>query len=66
MADVQIEAVRMALGLTKETISKHARNNLDGALHDIEHMDGRADEISIRTIRRVIGQLYDAEKALQQ
>lgn len=46
------DRIREALGLTQPWREKHARYNLDGALIDIEHSDGRADEVCRRTIRR--------------
>lgn len=60
------DRIREALGLTQPWREKHARYNLDGALIDIEHSDGRADEVCRRTIRRVIRQLAEVEQILER
>jgi hypothetical protein len=59
-----LDALESALGLIEPARASHARHNLDGALIDIEHADGRADEVCRRTIRRVIGQLAEVERIL--
>jgi hypothetical protein len=63
MADVRDE-IRAALFPSD---IEHAADNLEGALYDIKHLRGMglpADEVCVRTIQRVIDQLYRAERAL--
>jgi len=61
MTDARIERIKKALGLTDETRKQDARQNLDRALIEIEHNDGRADTDCLRTISRVVGQLATVE-----
>ena len=63
-AGLMIARIRDTLGLSTLTIQAHARHNLGGALHDIEVSNGQADEVSQRTIRRVIVQLQRVEEIL--
>jgi hypothetical protein len=65
MDDATANHIREALGLTPPWREKHARHNLDGALIDIQHRDGYADDVCRQTIRRVIGQLSEVEKILE-
>ena len=62
----KLQRIRQALGLTKETEEQHARLNLTGALVDIEHEEGHADEICIETINRVLRQLGMVEDILKE
>lgn len=43
--------------------STHARYNLEGALYDMDRT-GKADDICCNTVRRVIKQLAEIERAL--
>jgi hypothetical protein len=61
MTDKRIESIKRALGLTDETREQNARRNLDGALIEIEHNQGRADAECLRAISRVVGQLATVE-----
>lgn len=55
MTDARIESIKKALGLTKETREQNARQNLDGALIEIERNEGRIDADCLRKISRVVG-----------
>jgi hypothetical protein len=63
--DARIESIKRALGLTDETREQNARQNLDRALIEIEHNEGRADADCTRTISRVVGQLATVEWILR-
>jgi hypothetical protein len=66
VTDAPIESIKTALGLTDETREQNARHNLDRALIEIEHNEGRADADCRRTISRVVGQLATAEWTLRE
>ncbi len=57
-----IYEVRRKTGKNTYT-SSHARYNLEGALLDLERT-GKADEICLKTIRRVLTQLAKIEELL--
>ncbi len=62
-AEAECERLRAALGLTEGKEDLHARHNLTGALIDMERENGWADRVCIQTIKRVIGQLGEAERS---
>ena len=66
MTDARIESIKKALGLTDETREQNARQNLDGALIEIERHEGHADADCLRAISRVVGQLATVEWILRE
>ena len=66
MTDARIESIKQALGLTDETREQNARENLDRALIEIEHNEGRADANCLRAISRVVGQLATVQWILRE
>jgi len=66
MTDARIESIKKALGMTDETREQNARENLDGALIEIEQNEGLADADCLRAISRVVGQLATVEWILRE
>jgi hypothetical protein len=66
MTDARIESIKKTLGLASETHEQNARQNLDGALIEIEHNEGRANADCLRVISRVVGQLAIVEWILRE
>lgn len=57
-----IKAMRKALSF--DNLVEHASLNLEGALIDLERTEPR-DEVVVRTVRRVIDQLSEADHVSQ-
>jgi hypothetical protein len=66
MTDARIDDIKKSLGLTEETRKQNARQNLDGALIEIEHNEGRANADCLRIISRVVGELATVEWILRE
>ncbi len=58
-----LERIKDILGISDAPLSHHARHNLEGALMDMERT-GKADQVCLRTIRRIVLQLLSVEQVL--